>query len=99
PFLRSLSFPPRRSSDRDEPGLPCRLGLAKFAPRRVAREITPATLSIAISVGISARLPCSWSDEDVCRYREAKSPMMRTPLALIRSEEHTSELQSRFDLV
>src|SRR5437868_8406546 len=80
------SFPTRRSSDLRPPLAAPRRGRApRWSPRpnRIGRS------SHVPRCGQSVTFPLRWSDTRTGPFRAA----------VLRSEEHTSELQSRFDLV
>src|SRR5699024_11278553 len=82
--LRALhSFPTRRSSD-----LAGRVVLAAFSHRRLkrVRRLLPEVATSASPLEIAA-------------LRLGRVPLAARNGAVARSEEHTSELQSRFDLV
>src|SRR5207249_7446890 len=80
-----LSFPTRRSSDLSSSATG--VGVASYTRDRgsIARRPSPTSSSATRRRSRSSR----------CR----RSRRRRTSMTLIRSEEHTSELQSRFDLV
>src|SRR5207249_8353432 len=83
------SFPTRRSSD-----------LPSFARRGIC---PPGFIHSFLAQGLRPGLPPlrglqTWADDNVRVVRDNAQPQEQTA-ATVRSEEHTSELQSRFDLV
>src|SRR5699024_11956695 len=100
-LLSLPSFPTRRSSDLSVPQrlLPPMLSTAKASlPRRSMME----TKSYFILSDPSFLLPCGVffkTDFHEPAYHIFSTISSIFPLSPARSEEHTSELQSRFDLV
>src|SRR5207249_10428785 len=83
------SFPTRRSSDlRTGRAAPHSFGF-RAGGQYSAEDCRRALLNDARSSALPSLLP----------YSTALLPYCLTPLLPYRSEEHTSELQSRFDLV
>src|SRR5207249_5087727 len=83
------SFPTRRSSDLDDQGVVATLhfhGEEGFVRLRGRRRAQPFLRASQIIVNVWEEPNCRYIIEESCR-------------SLARSEEHTSELQSRFDLV
>src|SRR5207248_10819724 len=90
-----LSFPTRRSSDLSR--------LRSRASRLRVETSSPVVSPPSSSLGSSVRarfLPCStphWSK--LFRFQMAPSASTLCSCSAMRSEEHTSELQSPYDLV
>src|SRR5207249_6368289 len=84
------SFPTRRSSDLEE-------GL-ELEPGEAAEELLARMLEYARYRATAAMLRELLDAEHGYRYRSAPLPPQLRRVS-VRSEEHTSELQSRFDLV
>src|SRR5207249_10116245 len=77
------SFPTRRSSD---------LRMARVAAR-------PSISGICMSINTMSKTGCSRAARTSTPLATTVTPQPRLSSMLVRSEEHTSELQSRFDLV
>src|SRR5699024_12722488 len=93
--LRLLSFPTRRSSDLELTGVTCQMmkDWVYFSATDVARFF-----------GIEDQMEFPIIDENPLKYMENWLNMSKVQASnqeedTARSEEHTSELQSRFDLV
>src|SRR5207249_5428542 len=92
------SFPPRRSSDLFLMSVGASAGIALLAGRVAERLPGPRPVATAMGVTIGAQIGVA----PVLIPLFGSLPLAALPanlLAVPRSEEHTSELQSRFDLV
>src|SRR5699024_12590761 len=98
PHLHLHSFPTRRSSDLTTVrGIQSFLGFCNFY-RRFIKDYS----RIAKPLNCLTRKDVSFAWTDKCQqvFEELKKRLTDAPiLRHYRSEEHTSELQSRFDLV
>src|SRR5690606_41166376 len=89
------SFPTRRSSDLRSPPLTPRTSLARSAASAVPTSVAPLT-GRRRSSPLKKERRSSLPDE---LETPARHPRAGDPLIIKRSEEHTSELQSRENLV
>src|SRR5204862_7699493 len=90
PHPHPPSFPTRRSSDLSEYGIRCN----NLSPGAYPKVAAPAAVP-------NPGAPNQVKDNDFLSILNSKTSLKRTgrPEDLFRSEEHTSELQSRRDLV
>src|SRR5699024_11539209 len=97
PLLPPPSFPPRRSSD-----LSVSLDLRPY-PRERISGTTPASRSNGTRAATSGVLPAPPAERlptlITGHFSFSANSGCRSNRLFFRSEEHTSELQSRFDLV
>src|SRR5699024_11842092 len=96
--LRPRSSPTRRSSDLAGGG--AMAAVMKLSPEQIAETLAtvPGTVETA-NLNSPAQTVISGEEQAVAAAADALKELGGRVIPLKRSEEHTSELQSRFDLV
>src|SRR5207249_11408863 len=93
------SFPTRRSSDLDrQVGLMERRGVARAVPSEEAISIDEHRLRLRVDAAVAHPRRIADHDVEAATGHDVREMDIEREEAE-RSEEHTSELQSRFDLV